>query len=304
MSNTPCACPTLSAAGVAKDLQRYLGDMPGVVRVQPAGAGYAVTLDLTPYLTTKAGTTRAFSLQMAPLHYTVTAMGQGKWHVVQDQPWNVVLNTTFAVPKPAVQAGQKPATGATWGVPAPARHIVPVTLGNCVLAVPEADAYCADFGEEKSFRGDNARALVRMVAVMARIQAETEEFRQRQSSTHLWRPHADALLLLEDAATQAIHSASAVLAIAALAGAGAALKAGSFPSLDQPPTTTPAGASIGTKRALLVPTGSPGWPNHTSALVELRIEAMVPERSTVTSRLFPASAKISKLPEARASCQG
>ncbi len=94
------------------------------------------------------------------------------------------------------------------------RHIVPMKFGNFVLAVPEADAYCADFCEEKSFRGDNARALVRMVAVMARIQAETEEFRQRQKSTHLWRPHADALLLLEDSATQAIQFASTVLAVA------------------------------------------------------------------------------------------
>jgi hypothetical protein len=94
------------------------------------------------------------------------------------------------------------------------RHIVPMKFGNFVLAAPEADAYCAEFSEEKSFRGDNARALVRMVAVMARVQAETEEFRQRQKSTHLWRPHADALLLLEESATQAIQAASMVLAVA------------------------------------------------------------------------------------------
>jgi chlorite dismutase len=87
-------------------------------------------------------------------------------------------------------------------------------FGNFVLAPPEADAYCADFCEEKSFRGDNARVLVRMVAVMARIQAETEELRQRQNSAHLWKPHADALLLLEAAATQAIQSAFAVLQLA------------------------------------------------------------------------------------------
>ena len=87
-------------------------------------------------------------------------------------------------------------------------------FGNFVLAAPEADAYCAEFCEEKSFRGDNARALVRMVAVMARVQAETEEFKQRQKSTHLWRPHADALLLLEESAALAMQSASAVLDIA------------------------------------------------------------------------------------------
>jgi hypothetical protein len=53
-----------------------------------------------------------------------------------------------------------------------------------------------------------------MVAVMARILAETEEFRQRQNSAHLWKPHADALLLLEAAANQAIQSAFAVLQLA------------------------------------------------------------------------------------------
>ncbi len=94
------------------------------------------------------------------------------------------------------------------------RLAMPMKFGNFVLNQQEADAYCADFSEEKSFRGDNARVLVRMVAVMARIQAEAEELKQRQNSAHLWKPHADALLLLEAAANQAIQSAFAVLQLA------------------------------------------------------------------------------------------
>jgi hypothetical protein len=94
------------------------------------------------------------------------------------------------------------------------RQAVPMKFGNFVLTPAESDAYCADFCEEKSFRGENARAMVRMVAVMARIQAETEEFRLRQNSTHLWRPHADALQLLEEASSQVIQSAFAVLQVA------------------------------------------------------------------------------------------
>lgn len=94
------------------------------------------------------------------------------------------------------------------------RHIVPMKFGNFVLTVPEADAYSAEFQQEKSFRGDNARALVRMVAIMARIQAESEEFKARQNSTHLWRPHAEALRLLQEAATQAISAAAATLELA------------------------------------------------------------------------------------------
>jgi hypothetical protein len=98
------------------------------------------------------------------------------------------------------------------------RQIVPMKFGNFVLAPHEADAYCADYHQEKSFRGDNARALVRMVAAMARIQAEIEELKQRQNSTHLWRPHADALVLLQDAAAQASQSGLAALELATKRG--------------------------------------------------------------------------------------
>ncbi len=98
------------------------------------------------------------------------------------------------------------------------RHIVPMKFGNFLLSQPEADAYCADFHQEKSFRGDNARVLVRMVAIMARIQAESEELRQRQNSTHLWRPHADALALLQQAAAQVNQNAMAVADVATQRG--------------------------------------------------------------------------------------
>jgi hypothetical protein len=98
------------------------------------------------------------------------------------------------------------------------RQIVPMKFGNFVLTAPEADAYCAEFSEEKSFRGENARVLVRMTAVMARLQAEIEELKHRQNSTHLWRPHAEALLLLEEAASQALQSAAAVLQLATQRG--------------------------------------------------------------------------------------
>ncbi len=98
------------------------------------------------------------------------------------------------------------------------RHIVPMKFGNFLLSQPEADAYCAEFHQEKSFRGDNARVLVRMVAIMARIQAESEELRQRQNSTHLWRPHAEALALLQQAAAQANQNALAVAEVATQRG--------------------------------------------------------------------------------------
>ena len=98
------------------------------------------------------------------------------------------------------------------------RHVVPMKFGNFELTPPEADAYSAEFHQERSFRGDNARALVRMVAVMARMQAEIEELKHRQNSTHLWRPHADALLLLQTAAAQANQSAVAARLLATQRG--------------------------------------------------------------------------------------
>jgi hypothetical protein len=57
-----------------------------------------------------------------------------------------------------------------------------------------------------------------MLAIMARIQAEAEELRQRQNSTHLWRPHAEALAVLQESAAQAQHTAQAVTALATTRG--------------------------------------------------------------------------------------
>jgi len=94
------------------------------------------------------------------------------------------------------------------------RQTIPMPFGKFVLEAQELAAYGADFNEEKSFRGDNARALMRMVAILARMQAEEEDFKQRQNSTHLWRPHAESLRLLEELAAGAIEGAGAVLEVA------------------------------------------------------------------------------------------
>ena len=98
------------------------------------------------------------------------------------------------------------------------RQVVPMKFGNFVLAPHEADAYSATYHDEKSFRGDNVRALVRMVAIMARVQAEVEELRQRQNSTHLWRPHADTLQLLCQSATATIAQARETAEVASQRG--------------------------------------------------------------------------------------
>ncbi len=79
----------------------------------------------------------------------------------------------------------------------PARaQIVPMRHGNVVLAPAEVDAFRVDYLMEKSFRADFANALMQIVSCGARIDAEMADFRGKQSSAYLWKPHADALAFL------------------------------------------------------------------------------------------------------------
>lgn len=89
---------------------------------------------------------------------------------------------------------------------------------NLTLTAFEADACAADYRDEKSFRGEYAHTLSRLVAVIARISTEIEELRQRQNSSHLWKPHANSLQFLLDASTAAFEQANSVLALAGQRG--------------------------------------------------------------------------------------
>ncbi len=180
-----------------------------------AQTAYAAQDKMPPVAHTAPASTPPRSADLAPANTAGVAAPMG---TASPQPGHAFAAPAHAQEDHRIKSVEASIRGWVRAADARCRHIVPMKFGNFVLAGPEADAYCADFCEEKSFRGDNARALVRMVAVMARIQAETEEFRQRQKSTHLWRPHADALLLLEDSATQAIQFASTVLAVASQRG--------------------------------------------------------------------------------------
>ena len=76
----------------------------------------------------------------------------------------------------------------------PARaQVVPMRHGNVVLATHEVDAYRVDYLQEKSFRADFANALLNIVACGARIDSEMADFKNKQSSAYLWKPHADSL---------------------------------------------------------------------------------------------------------------
>jgi hypothetical protein len=97
------------------------------------------------------------------------------------------------------------------------REIVPMTSFNLILTAAEADAFCADYLEEDSFRADHARILVRMVAIVARMSTETEELK-RKRRTPMAAPHRDALSLLLAAARTAKENADLVLDMAGQRG--------------------------------------------------------------------------------------
>ena len=98
------------------------------------------------------------------------------------------------------------------------RQVVPMRFFNLTLTPAEADAYCADYLEEKSLRAGVARVLLRLVAVNARLITELEELKRANNSPSLWKLHADSLVALLEIATNAMESAKRVCALAAQRG--------------------------------------------------------------------------------------
>lgn len=80
------------------------------------------------------------------------------------------------------------------------RQVVPMRFFNLSLTPAEVEAYCADYLEEKSLRAEVGQALLRSVAVIARMQTELEELKRCQPATSLWKLRADALVVLLDVA--------------------------------------------------------------------------------------------------------
>ena len=97
------------------------------------------------------------------------------------------------------------------------REIVPMRYFNLLLTAAEADAYCADYLEEDSFRAECARILVRAVAVVARMSTEVEELKRRRFTSSA-RQHNDSLLVLLAAAKTVQQNADLVLQTAGQRG--------------------------------------------------------------------------------------
>jgi len=78
------------------------------------------------------------------------------------------------------------------------RQIVPMRYFNLMLSPAEIDACTADFIGQNSARADVARALLRLVAMSARMTTEMEELKRAPRYSTLWKLHADSLTVLLD----------------------------------------------------------------------------------------------------------
>ena len=99
------------------------------------------------------------------------------------------------------------------------RQIVPMRFFNLMLTPAEADAFCADYLEEKSVRAGSARVLLRLVAVVARMTLELEELKRAANSPSLWKLHADSLVVLLEVGRTVNENAGRVITLAEQRGA-------------------------------------------------------------------------------------
>jgi hypothetical protein len=72
-------------------------------------------------------------------------------------------------------------------------HFVPVKKTKLSLSAAEVEAYRAELEGEKSFRASYAAIMMTIVAYLARMIVEVDEYNQKAASAYLWKPHADAL---------------------------------------------------------------------------------------------------------------
>lgn len=95
-----------------------------------------------------------------------------------------------------------------------ADNIVPLRGGNVVLTPAEVEAFRTDFGQEKSFRADQATFYMEGVALHTRMMNELADYKAKRSSAYLWKPHADSLTYLLTASSKCVETGKALVAMA------------------------------------------------------------------------------------------
>lgn len=88
------------------------------------------------------------------------------------------------------------------------------------LTISESEALRADFGTEKSFRADYALTMGLLLAMIARLAVEHQYWVQKQTSAHLWKPHADAIQYITSTSGPAMRTANEILKMAEQRGLG------------------------------------------------------------------------------------
>lgn len=101
------------------------------------------------------------------------------------------------------------------------RQVVPMRFFNLILTPAEADAFCAENLQEKSFGADVAKTLLRLVTVVARMTTEMEELRRAERSPSIWKLHADALIVLLEIEHATHEAAGRVITAAKQQGSAA-----------------------------------------------------------------------------------
>jgi hypothetical protein len=97
-------------------------------------------------------------------------------------------------------------------------NIFPVKNSKIVLSPVEVEAFKAEYESEKSFRSDYAGIMMTIVAYLARMVIEVDEYNSKASSAYLWKPHADALGYLVSTLERLSMEAEQVMAVARARG--------------------------------------------------------------------------------------
>ncbi len=97
-------------------------------------------------------------------------------------------------------------------------HVFPVKNSKITLSSAEVESFRADYQTEKSFRADYANVMMTIVAYLARMVIEVDEYNHKASSAYLWKPHADALGYLVSTLERLNMEAEQVISVARARG--------------------------------------------------------------------------------------
>jgi hypothetical protein len=97
-------------------------------------------------------------------------------------------------------------------------HVFPVKNSKITLSSAEVESFKADYQTEKSFRADYANVMMTIVAYLARMVIEVDEYNHKASSAYLWKPHADALGYLVSTLERLSMEAEQVISVARARG--------------------------------------------------------------------------------------